>query len=414
VRSFEDRLVDHSMRICHICSGFPPAIGGTETHNYSIVKYLSDRGHDVDVIVVRPDKKLLRQTNYDEEMIDKILSKNYIIPGLEKVRVHNIFPKPILIYYQIWKKMREIEKNGKIDVFDVHDTLFVLPLNKKRKILLSLHFFELSCPKTAPPLPCNVFSFKNCRKCIGLYRYIYWRVTRAFALKKVSKIMVKYDFLRKKIVASGVDDNKIVVVPHWIDTDVVRKNSIKIVDQSLKTYEYPVFGFLGRLSEFHGIALLLSAFKNFFEFTETGTLVLIGSGELRDKIDAFCIKNGLSERVKILGRVPYQEVHGYISLVDFFIIPSTYDNYGWALLDVMACGKPIIATNVGGTKEILTDEYNSLLAEPTIHSLTQKMKMILDDPEFAKKIAENAYATVKERHSMKNLEKYEELIRIMQ
>jgi glycogen(starch) synthase len=399
------------MKVCHICSGFPPAVGGTETHNYSIVKYLSEKGYDIDVIVIRPNRKLLRQTNYDKDIINKILSKNYTEPGLEKVRIHNIFPKPILIYFQIWKKIREIEKIGKIDVFDVHDTLFVLPLNKKRKILLSLHFFELSCPKTNPPLPCNVFSFENCRKCISIYRYIYWRVTRVLTLKKISKIMVKYDFLKNKIIASGVDENKIVVVPYWIDTDMVRKNSKKSVGQSLKTYEYPVFGFLGRLSEFHGITPLLTSFKNFFKISGKGTLILIGNGEMKEKIDDFCLKNGLSERVKVLGRVPYSEVHRYISLADFFLMPSTYDNYGWTLLDIMACEKPIIATNVGGTGDILKDEFNASIAEPTIESLTRKMLEITTIPDLADRIAKNAFKTIQEKHSMRNLERYEELLR---
>ena len=65
------------MRICHICRSFPPLVGGTETHNYSLVKYLSEKGYDVDVIVIRDPIELLKKTGYSNDIIDEIQKKEY-------------------------------------------------------------------------------------------------------------------------------------------------------------------------------------------------------------------------------------------------------------------------------------------------------------------------------------------------
>ena len=86
------------MKVCHICSGFPPAVGGTETHNYSIVKYLSDRGHDVDVIIIRPRTEELKLKGYSQEVIDEVQKKEYTLPELKNVRIFNIArSKPIVV-----------------------------------------------------------------------------------------------------------------------------------------------------------------------------------------------------------------------------------------------------------------------------------------------------------------------------
>ena len=131
------------MRICHICRGFPPFVGGTETHNYSLVKYLVEKGYAVDVIVIRPKIEELKSKGYPKDVIDEIQKKEFSLPGLENVRIYNIpYPRPIIGYYKIWKKVREIEKEkGKIDVIDVHTYPFAIPFSKKRKIILSIHFW---------------------------------------------------------------------------------------------------------------------------------------------------------------------------------------------------------------------------------------------------------------------------------
>ena len=100
------------MKICHITFGFPPVCGGTETHNYSLVKYLSDNGHDVDVIVVRSKINLYREIGYSEKLINDLKKEEYKLPELKNVRIFNLqYPRPLIGYYKIWKKIKLICKN---------------------------------------------------------------------------------------------------------------------------------------------------------------------------------------------------------------------------------------------------------------------------------------------------------------
>ena len=89
---------------------------------------------------------------------------------------------------------------------------------------------------------------------------------------------------------------------------------------------------------------------------------------------------------------------------------SPYDNYNWTLLELMSSGKPVIATAVGGTSEILRDGHSALLAEATAESIASGIRRLIDDPKLRQKLAGNALNTVKEKHSLTNLIKYERLL----
>jgi len=391
------------MKICHICTGFPPLVGGTETHDYSIVKYLSEKGYDVDVIVIRSKISLYKKIGYSQDIINEIQKKKYSLPELKNVRLYNIpYPKPIIGYYQIWKKVKDIEKNhGKFDVLDVHTYPFAIPFSKKRKIILSLHFFELTCPDTIWPKPCNS-SVKNCLKCVGYFRYFYWKITKNFALKKISKIMVKYDYAKNILIKSGVDKNKIEVIPHWIDVEKIRTNKIE-----KKSDDDFIFTFIGRLSEEKGPDLLLKAFSKIPN--KTKKLVFIGSGILKGELINFC-KNNKIENVEFRGYIPHNQIGRYLNESDCIVFPHRYFNYEWALLEAMCVEKPIIATDVEATSEILTDGFNAILCEPNEKSIEGALKRVFECKDL-KEIAKNSYSIVKEKHSMKNLEKYEKLLR---
>ncbi len=392
------------MRICHTTFGFPPTVGGTETHNYLLVRYLMQRGYDVDLIALR--------TNISKED----LIKNSKIPYTNRIRVHNIFPKPFPLWiFQIKKEIKKIEMGGKIDIFDLHSIQDILSfIFQKRKILLSLHFFELNCPgprEVSYPRPCTC-SLKGCWRCCGIKRYLWWSFIRWLVIRKTTKFMVKYDYLKRKLMQTGIDGGKIVVVPHWIDVEGINKkskgNGVSI--DNIKSSDY-VFIFFGRLATEKGPDILLEAFALLTKKVENAKLVFIGDGPLRGDLEEICDRYNITDRVIFLGMIPHEDLFEYMSLADTLVFPHRYFNYEWALLEAMCTEKPIIATDVPATADILTEGYNALLTEPTPTSLCSKMYNILQNPELGEKIAKNAFKTVREKHTMKNLEKYERLVK---
>ncbi len=395
------------MKICHITDSFPPERGGSETHNYSLVRYLLAKGYDVDVIV-------LRGSHLSKKDVDE--AANTINKG---IKVHNIWsPRRFFWIFQVRKEVKGIEKEGKVDIFDLHSTQHALAfLFQRRTLLLSLHFFELNCPGSQLAhciLPC-VASFKKCWRCSGIKSYFQWKLIRWVATKKLTKIMAKYEYVKRLAVESGIKEDKIEVIPHWLDIEKFRETVkdpeliIKGVNQGDKLCIH-----VGRLSLENGIWELLKAFSILTQRISNAKLVLVGdnicAGIPMKDMDSFCHQNHIDDKVIFTGSVPREDVFRYLSLADCAISCQLYLNYNWSLIEYMCAQRPIVATNVGGTTEILKDEYNALLAEPTPESLSAKMQQILDNPELANKLARNALVTVRRKHGFENLTKYEELV----
>lgn len=394
------------MKICHITYCFPPAAGGTETHNYSLVRYLIQKGYDVDVIVVRPP--YISKEDVAE-------AANTINKG---IKVHNIWGKRFPFWvFQVRNKIKEIEKEGKIDIFDIHSMNDVFTfMFQRRHILFSLHTFELNCPGPlldGCPRPC-LFSLRKCWRCCGIKRYFEWKLTRWLAKRKVTKFMFKYDNIKSLAVESGIEEDKVEVVPHWIDVEKFREKA--------KNPRFRIAGVngedkflvhVGRLVAVKGVWELLQAFNILTEKVSNVKLIFVGDEDsiLKKDLEDFCNQNHLKDKVVFVGEVKREDVSRYLSLADCAIsCQQLGENYSWTLIEYMCAQKPIVATNVGGTTEILQDGYNALLAEPTPESLKSKMQQILENPRLAKKLARNALATVREKHGFENLRKYENLI----
>jgi glycosyltransferase involved in cell wall biosynthesis len=405
----EGFVKEQRVKICHITYSFPPpGGGGSETHNHSLTTYLTEKGYDVDVIVVRPSSVSKEDVAEAASTINK------------GIRVHNIWYRRFPLWvFKVRQKIKEIEKEGKIDVFDIHATndIFAI-LFQRRKVIYSLHFFELNCPGSPSAqwvLPC-IASFKKCWRCCGLRKYLQWKLIRWLAVRTVTKFMVKYEYLKRLAVASGLKEDQIEVVPHWLDIERFRKTmrssrpKIIGIDSSDKICIH-----VGRLSKENGIWELLKAFTILARKVSMVKLVLVGDNASQgipwNELHDFCRKHHIKDKVIFTGSVAREDVFRYLSLADCALSCQLYHNYNWSLIEYMCAGRPIVATNVGGTTEILKDGYNALLAEVTPESLSTKVEQILENPQLAKELARNALVTVRQKHGFENLGKYEELVR---
>jgi glycosyltransferase involved in cell wall biosynthesis len=225
--------------------------------------------------------------------------------------------------------------------------------------------------------------------------------------------MFKYENIKKLAMKSGIKENKTVLIPHWMDIPKIRekiKNSnLRIKD---KNDNDKILVHVGRLIPIKGVFELLRAFKLLIKKFENVKLIFVGDGKLRNDLEDFCKKNQIRDKVIFAGSVDPEEVFRYLSIADCTIsCQQLGENYSWTLLEYMSAKKPIVATKVGGTTEILKDGYNSLLAEPTSESINLKIQQILKNPDFANKLARNALLSVKKKHGFENLIKYEELIK---
>lgn len=395
------------MKVCHITDLFPPRWGGTEVHNYTLCKYLVERGYEVDVIVIRTDDMKNKCDRHED---------------LEGIYVHNVFSRRLRWIFDLRKEIKEIERRGKIDVFDVHNHLLILPMISipRDKILFSVHDYTLCCPRLDTALPCVIYSHSQCLKCnltlprISLFDYIHSKFVRSLTIKKSSKFMVKYNYLKELMIRGHIDAQRIEVVPHWIDEKRISYecggglSSKEKLELGLEGS--PIVVFYGRLEPFKlNPVTLIKAFATFATKCDS-KLLLIGGGRFASALKELCVHFKVEDRVVFSGHLSHALALRYMRTGDVVIFTSPYDNYGWGLLEAMAAERPIVATDVGGTSEILLDGYNALSCQPTAESIGSKIEILLEDQKLARKLAANALQTVRERHSVINLARYEQLI----
>ena len=117
-------------------------------------------------------------------------------------------------------------------------------------------------------------------------------------------------------------------------------------------------------------------------------------------------KEGLSKNVQFTGFIKYEELPSYYASADVVIIPSEiYESFSYTVAQGMACGKPVIASKIGGIPETLDHGNSGILFRPgDIDDLSEKIKLLYNNTEKARIIGENARLFCRNNFSMEILQ----------
>lgn len=130
-------------------------------------------------------------------------------------------------------------------------------------------------------------------------------------------------------------------------------------------------------------------------------LVVIGDGPMRTALEGLAESRRVADRVLFLGDAPRDHVPGYLRQAELFVLNSTYEGLPHTVLEAMAAGIPVIATDVGGTGELVTDGTTGRLVPPGDEAaLRRAIQKTLADPKAARTMAERAQADLKDRFSL--------------
>jgi glycosyltransferase involved in cell wall biosynthesis len=206
----------------------------------------------------------------------------------------------------------------------------------------------------------------------------------------------------KKNYSQIFDEKKIMTIPLGVDTQRFKPEK-RLHDG----YEVELL-FAGYLYKLKGIEYLLKALQILAKDRKGLKLRIIGDGP--DKNSLVKLAESLKIRNKVIfeGLVPHYLMPRYYQDCDIFCFPTLGEPFGKALIEAMACQKPVISSNVGGPAEIIENEKNGLLVSPADpESLASKITELLDDEKKTKQIAENARKTAVEKYSWTKIaEKY--------
>ena len=164
-----------------------------------------------------------------------------------------------------------------------------------------------------------------------------------------------------------------------------------------------IFGTVAVLRSWKGHLYLLEGIKNLIAAGQPVYLLVVGEGPYRPVIEEKIKELGLQERVRLVG---HQEgVAGWLALMDAFVLASyAHEGVSQALLQALAMGKPVAATRIGGTPEVITPGETGLLAPPRdAPALARAMQTLLENPEMGKKLGSQGRELVAAKFSLEQM-----------
>jgi len=174
--------------------------------------------------------------------------------------------------------------------------------------------------------------------------------------------------LRADIVGRGVAPEKVTVIPNAVDTDAfsVERRREPALAMELGLGDHPVIGFIGSFYAYEGLGLALDALVRLRSRLPHLRLLLVGGGPQEANLKARAAQLGLGGAVVFTGRVPHSEVGRYYDLVDAFVYPRLSMRLTDLVtplkpLEAMAQGRLVVASDVGGHRELIRDGETGVL-----------------------------------------------------
>jgi glycosyltransferase involved in cell wall biosynthesis len=228
------------------------------------------------------------------------------------------------------------------------------------------------------------------------YMFAEWLVSH-FAYKIVG---VSDHTCHNLVYYEKIPENKIITIMNGID---LTRYKIEI-DRQKKRAELglnrkgPIIGLAVRLVEAKGVRYLLEAMTDVVPLFPDITLLIAGDGPLQDELKKMSVALGIEERVLFTGsRLDIPEL---LKLFDIYVLPSVSEGLPMVLLEAMAAGCPIIATEVGGVPMAIHDGQNGSLVKPKDpKALSSEIMRLLSNKDVGKRYSENAVRLAQEKFS---------------
>jgi len=192
-----------------------------------------------------------------------------------------------------------------------------------------------------------------------------------FAMNRAKIILPVSKDLEQVIKSYGIE-NTFEVIPNTVDTKIFyppfknnKNNRKRILLVAL-------------LSPVKGIPYLLKALAQLKAKRQDFVLDIVGDGPNRKEYEAMARELGLGDIVRFHGLKAKPEVAEFMRQCDFFVLPSLWENLPCVLIEAMASGLPVVATNVGGIPEIINKEVGILVPPKDVNALTRAIDYMLD------------------------------------
>ncbi|RLF18827.1 MAG: hypothetical protein DRN06_00400 [Thermoprotei archaeon] len=332
------------MKILLVSERYPLIIGGVEEHIRGLAERLEEKGFEVSVAYRRRQEKSLVNA-----------------PRLKCLKVSlDTF------------KLRDFIKQEAPDLIHAHYSFNWLP-----PLLLAIGS-QLNIPgivTSHSALPGYEYD---------PVRYLYALMPHRLLLSK-AQVMISVSRAVDHLMAALVNKRvRRVIIPNAVDTNKYRPSHREPSD--------PLVLYVGRLIYRKGIHVLLHAFKKVIKEEREAKLVIAGSGYMEPFFKALASSLKLRGYVEFRGNVSDEVKAEFYRRAWLTVVPTLYgEGFGIVAIESMASGTPVVASEVGGLKEVVDNEVSGLLVKPNSpKKLAEAVIALLQDPVLRKRLSVNA------------------------
>lgn len=382
------------MKICIVTHTFPKHLNDTTAaFMHPLVLGFTSMGNEV--VVLTPYHRELRTSDFPY----KIVTYKYIWPDFLHVlgysqtlkegtifRFYTYLLAPLLYFFGFFALLRILAK----EKFDIISSHWILP-NGFIAYLVS-RFIKI--PYTVSLAGSDVY--------VANKNFLFSFMARVCA-KGASAICADSPKYVDELRRTGVSVNKVNIINYPVDTSKV-KVSLKDIQNLRKELDLEkdaiILLAVGRLIYKKGFDYLLKALPTLIRKNRNIILLIIGDGDLKEQLEKLALTLGVKNHVRFIGSVQRGEIFSYYNLADVFVMPSIEDDNGniddrpVALLEALACGKAVVATNFPGNALTIKNGVNGYLApQKDYKTMSEKIWLLVQSKELRIKMGKMARKT---------------------
>jgi len=228
------------------------------------------------------------------------------------------------------------------------------------------------------------------------------KTLRNFCVRRADTLIAPSDYLARVITTWGVSASKIVVVYNAVEIPSFARTTVPLTTRlNVVT--------VGRLVAWKQIDHLIEAVT---EIEDAG-LVVVGDGPERSRLEDLARANNVNDRVYFAGQRSQEETLALMAACDLFVLNSTYEGFPHVVLEAMCAGLPVVATEVGGTPELVRHGENGLLISPSANgALSKTLLKLLSCSEERQRLAAGARETTQRFRRSPMIEATEAALRV--
>lgn len=386
--------MNHKLKILFALESYPPEVTGSGIATMRLVRGLSGQGHKI--AVVCPGKRLKSKITYEDG-----------------ITVYRISSLPVVFHREFrfspyaFLNIRSFFKKFKPDIVHIADHLFTaraafgLAGKNNIKIVGTNHFTPYNWLYNLD-IKDGTFLFKLVEK-------ILWNYFLGL-FNKIDVITVPTYCARKLIKDAGIK-KPVKVISNGLDLEEYRKDITagKILSEHKIDKNKIILLSASRLDKEKRVDLLLKALyliKDKIDFQ----FIITGRGKEKEKLENLTLKKGLSAQVIFTDFVSDSQLKKFYHAADIFLSASEVELQGLSIMEVMACGLPVVAAGSMAVPELVKNNINGYLFKAGDEKdAAKKILNLASDKKLQKKMSENSLRLISRHDMNKTLDRFEKI-----